>query len=132
LLFIVTSCTEKQTVLIDNGVEQIKVKAEIADTPEKRGLGLMYRDKLKETSGMFFVFDNEGTYSFWMKNTLIPLDIIFISGNFEIVDIIKAEPCTEDPCEKYEPEKSAKYILEVNKDFTTKNNIKVGNKITIK
>ena len=56
-----------------------------------------------------------------MKNTLIPLDIIFISQNLEIVDIIYAEPCEEDICNSFIPRETAKYILEVNGNFTIEN-----------
>ena len=66
-----------------------------------------------------------------MKNTLIPLDMIFISKESEIVDIKYAVPCREDPCAKYSPAKPAKYVLEVNGNFTIKNSIKIGDKIVI-
>lgn len=131
LIFLVflTSCTKYETILIDTGEQEIEVKAEIADTPEKRERGLQFRKHLDENSGMLFSFNVDASYSFWMKNTLIPLDIIFISKDFDIVEIIHAEPCEEEPCEKYDTEKYSRYILEVNSNFTTNNNIKVGDKI---
>ena len=91
----------------------------------------MFRESLKENSGMFFTFDNDATFNFWMKNTLIPLDIIFISKDYIIVDIIQAEPCVEDPCESYKTTEMSRYVLEVNKDFTTINSIEVGDRIII-
>ena len=131
LIFLVflTSCTKYETILIDTGEEKIEVKAEIADTPEKRERGLQFRKHLDENAGMLFTFNNDATYSFWMKNTLIPLDIIFLSKDFIIVEIIHAEPCEEEPCETYSTEKYSRYILEVNGNFTIKNNIKVGDRI---
>lgn len=131
-LIFLTSCTKYETIFIDNGQEKIKIRAEVADTQEKREMGLMLRESLKENSGMFFVFDNEATYNFWMKNTLIPLDIIFISKEFNIVEIIYAEPCEEEPCESYKTSEPAKYVLEVNGKFTERNGIAAGNKVTIK
>jgi len=131
-LVILTSCSSQKTVLIDNGTGNIVVNVEIADDDEERAQGLMFREFLDEKNGMFFVFDDDDFYSFWMKNTLIPLDMIFISENFEIVDIIYAEPCKTDQCESYKPAKPAKYVLEVNGNFTIKNNIEIGNKIIIK
>ena len=131
-LILLTACTKYETIFIDNGEEKIKIKAEIADTQEKRERGLMFRESLKENSGMFFTFDNDATFNFWMKNTLIPLDIIFISNDLNIVDIVHAEPCTEEPCKSYKTSKPARYVLEVNGNFTTKNNIEVGDKIIIK
>ncbi|MCH8003072.1 MAG: DUF192 domain-containing protein [Nanoarchaeota archaeon] len=130
-LIILTSCSKQSVVLVDNGVGNIIVNVEIADSLEERSSGLMFREFLDENSGMLFVFDDEDYYSFWMKNTLIPLDIIFISENLEIVDIIYAEPCREDSCKSYKPIKPAKYVLEVNGNFTIKNDVKIGNKIVI-
>lgn len=134
LVFLVflTSCKEYNTILIDNGVEEIKIKAEVANTKEKKGRGLMFRESLDEDSGMFFIFDSRSYYTFWMKNTLIPLDIIFISSSLDIVDIVYAEPCEEEPCESYKSKRPAKYVLEVNGNFTVRNNIEVGNRIIIK
>ena len=133
LVFLVflTSCTKYETIIINNGEGEIEVKAEIADTQEKREKGLMFRESLKENSGMFFNFDTDATFNFWMKNTLIPLDIIFISKYFNIVEIIHAEPCTEEPCESYKTTEMSRYVLEVNQNFTLKNNIEVGDKIIV-
>ena len=131
LLIFLTSCTKYETILIDNGIEEIKVKAEIADTQEKREMGLMGREHLGENKGMFFAFDADGTYNFWMKNTLIPLDIIFISKDFKIVEVIHAEPCMEEPCETYKTSEYSRYVLEVNGNFTTRNEIEVGDEVVI-
>jgi len=131
LLVFLTSCTKYETILIDNGIEEIKVKAEVADTQEKKERGLMFRERLGENKGMFFAFDADGTYAFWMKNTLIPLDIIFISSDFKILEIFHAEPCEEEPCKSYQTTKYAKYILEVNGNFTTRNGIDVGDEVVI-
>ena len=130
-LVLLTSCAKYETIFIDNGVEKIKIKAEIADTQEKKERGLMGRERLGENKGMFFAFEHEGTYAFWMKNTLIPLDIIFISGDFKILEIFHAEPCAEEPCKSYQTTKYAKYILEVNGNFTTRNGIDVGDEVII-
>ena len=89
-LIFLTSCTKYNTIYIDNGAEEIKIKAEVADTQEKRERGLQFRKHLDENSGMFFVFGAYSDYSFWLKNTLIPLVIIFISKDFNIIYIIYA------------------------------------------
>jgi len=130
-LIFITSCTKYETIFIDNGVEKVEIKAEVADTDEKKERGLQFRKSLKENSGMFFVFGTDSTYNFWMKNTLIPLDIIFISNDLVIIDIIYAEPCVEEPCENYKTSEPSRFILEVNGNFTIRNNIKAGNRITI-
>ena len=117
-------------VLINNGKKIIGINAEIADDNKERIQGLMFREKLDGNSGMLFVFDDEDYQQFWMKNTIIPLDIIFIGKNFEIVDIKNAEPCRKEPCEVYASANPSKYVLEVNLDFASKNNIKIGDIVT--
>jgi uncharacterized protein len=111
-------------------VENVKIKVEIADSLEEKMQGLMNRESLGENEGMLFIFDDEDYYSFWMKNTLIPLEIIHIDENMEIVDIIHAVPCEEEPCESYKAIEMSKYVLEVNEGFSGKNNIRIGSKVS--
>jgi|SRR3989338_4804568 len=136
LLISLISCAKNpdknfEVISIDNGNGLIKINAEIADDEQEQMKGLMFREKLNENDGMFFVFENEQERTFWMKNTLIPLDIIFIGNNFEIVDIKNAVPCKGEPCALYKSSKPAKYVLEVNGDLTAKRGIMIGDKITL-
>jgi len=104
---------------------------ELAQTPEQRNRGLMFRNKLEENRGMLFVFDHEGVYSFWMKNTFIPLDIIWLNENKEVVYIEKnAQPCLEDKCPSFKPDKEAKYVLEINGGMVDKIGLKLGDYLT--
>lgn len=98
------------------------------DSEAQKMRGLMYRESLAWKSGMLFIFDKEAQYSFWMKNMLIPLDIIWIDSNKKIVDITQdALPCKgQAACESIIPVAGAKYVLEVNSGFTDKNQIKIG------
>ncbi len=128
LLLVLNGCDYKY-VIIDNGKEQIRVDVEVANNERERMQGLMFRESLEENTGMLFVFEQKAKYAFWMKNTLIPLDVIFIDENFNIIDIIYAIPCKEDPCKRYIPKKESLYVLEVNGNFTANNEISVGNKI---
>ena len=137
LLIFLISCAKNfnknfSEISIDNGKNLIKLNVEIADDNEKRMKGLMFREKLNDNEGMLFVFDNEQNQTFWMKNTLIPLDIIFIDKDFRIVGIKNAFPCKEDLCSLYKSLKPAKYVLEVNGNLTIKNEIEVGNRIILK
>ncbi len=109
LLFIV-GCSSQPYVVI--GDERINV--EVADEAPEMMRGLMYREELCEDCGMIFVFDADREHSFWMKNTLIPLEMIFINSAGVVVDVLSAEPCTIDPCEHYTPKDKAKYVVEVN------------------
>lgn len=120
-----------EIISIDKGKELIKIIAEVADDNDERTNGLMFRENLNENEGMLFVFGNEEYQTFWMKNTLIPLDMIFIDENFEIVDIKNAAPCKEEPCALYKSAKPAKYVLEVNGNLTAKKNIKIGDIIIV-
>lgn len=104
---------------------------EIADTPEERQLGLMNRQELPESSGMLFIFQQPGQYKFWMKNTLIPLDMIWINDQNKIIDIKQATPCTTDPCPTYGPSEFSSYVLELNSGISQKYKINIGDTVKI-
>lgn len=92
-------------------------KVEIAADDVSRQQWLMLREKLDEDKWMIFVFDEEWTHSFWMKNTLIPLDMIWINENnweFRVVDIKTAEPCVTEKCDVYTPGWKSRFVLEIN------------------
>jgi len=112
--------------------DSVTVAVEVADNYEALQRGLMFRTNLSENSGMLFVFPDESPRVFWMKNTLIPLDMIHISENGTVVDIIMATPCAHDPCPTYPSTKASKYILEVNAGFATNHGILIGTIATIK
>lgn len=87
---------------------------EIAATPDEQARGLMFRDELPADGGMLFIYDQEAPRSFWMKNTRIPLDILFFDGERRLVNWHTAEPCRADPCRGYSSEGPAQYVLELN------------------
>jgi uncharacterized membrane protein (UPF0127 family) len=102
---------------------------ELARTPEEQSRGLMERLSLAKDSGMLFVFPNDGVYSFWMKNTQIPLDIIWLDSNRSIVFIKRnAQPCGTEECSTINPGKNAKYVLEVNAGVSDRIGLKEGDK----
>lgn len=109
----------------------IKVKAEIADSPEEITTGLMFRESLPKNRGMLFVFPDSATRNFWMKNMLIPLDMLFISENMTIAKVHHAVPCVSEPCPLYNSERPVKYVLEVNGNFTGNAGIREGGKIKL-
>ncbi len=103
-----------------------------AKTPEEISKGLMFYKQLEKNKGMLFVFKKEGVYPFWMKNTLIPLDIIWIDENNKIVFIKNnAEPCKELNCENINPKVNAKYVLEINAGISKNIGLKIGDKAII-
>jgi len=116
---VITSQTGEHTVLVER-----------VSSPEDQAQGLMFRSFLDDNEGMFFVFPHEQNLSFWMKNTLIPLDIIFIDSSGKILNIEEAVPCEKDPCEKYSSTAPAQYVLEVNKGYSKEKEIKPGDYLT--
>lgn len=105
----------------------VTLDIEVADGEEERMRGLMDRINLPDNAGMLFIFPNEEPRSFWMKNTFISLDIIYINSQMEIVSIQKyTQPKTTYSIPS---EKPAMYVLEVNAGFTDKNGISPGDKI---
>lgn len=120
------SCTTEREIIIQTSSEEITMVVEIANTIEERAVGLMYRTAMEEDQGMLFVFEDTKERSFWMKNTKIPLDILFFDENGIIVDIKENfQPCVADPCDHYYS-KPARYALEVNAGFVEENGIVVG------
>jgi uncharacterized membrane protein (UPF0127 family) len=99
------------TVAYPNGT---RILAELADTEEKRARGLMFREQLASDRGMLFVFSEPGQWVFWMKNTKIPLDILWLDSKKKIVDLVENMPrCLGEPCLQYQPAYEASYALEV-------------------
>ncbi len=104
------------------------VKAEVAKTQGDRERGLMYRADLASDEGMFFVFDEEGKYPFWMKNVNFPIDIVWINSDMRVVGIQTAMPCTTH-CREYVSNYPARYVLEVPAGFAVEKGIKIGSRI---
>lgn len=102
-------------------------QVELADTAAEREQGLMNRQELAPDAGMLFIFPQEDFYNFWMKDTLMPLDIIWLDENKKIVAINKnAPPCQTNNCPQYSPEAPALYVLEVNAGTAERLNLKKG------
>jgi uncharacterized membrane protein (UPF0127 family) len=107
----------------------INIPAEMATTSQQHQRGLMFREKLDAKAGMLFVFEQLQPLNFWMKNTKIPLDIIFFDKNGDFVNALTMEPCTAAPCPTYKAAALSSYALEVNKDYRTTHKIGTGWKI---
>lgn len=104
-----------------------KIDIEIADTDYKRQLGLMYRETMDEYQGMLFLFPLETFQSFWMRNTILSLDIIFVNSNKEIVNIHKNTTPFSD--KSYPSTAPSLYVVEVIAGFTEKHGINPGDRI---
>jgi len=118
-----------QLVFIKNGTNSaIKmIQIEIADNEAARNQGLMWRQHMSEDDGMLFIFDKQEPLTFWMKNTYIPLDMVFADKAGKIVDIYQeATPLSEASIPSGKP---AKYVIEVNGGFCATYGVGVGDKI---
>jgi uncharacterized membrane protein (UPF0127 family) len=90
----------------------------------------MFREDLDPNRGMLFIFEEEGVYPFWMKNTLIPLDIIWIDKSKTVVFISKNTlPCEQEPCPTINPRKKAKYVLELCGGTADRIGLKAGDRL---
>jgi uncharacterized membrane protein (UPF0127 family) len=100
---------------------------ELADTDEKRTLGLMFRDSMPDDQGMLFIFPGETRRSFWMKNTRIPLDIFYFDSNLALVSVAEnTPPCRTRRCPAYPSDGPAKYVLELNAGKAAELGVKAG------
>lgn len=135
ILFLLAACASykslEQIVAIQTASGNYSIRAEIAQTPAEQSNGLMYRDSLDENTGMLFVFERVEPVAFWMKNTRIPLDIIFVNASGSIVNIVTAQPCIEEPCEQYRSDGAVKYVLEVNGGYAARQGIRAGDIVVL-
>src|SRR3982750_960925 len=114
----------KATVTIDTGERQLAFSVELALTPADQNRGLMFRPSLGAAEGMLFVFDQQSVHTFWMKNTLIPLDMLFIDKDRLIVGIVEnAEPQTEPGRSVGKP---SQYVLEIGGGLSGKLGLRAG------
>ena len=120
-----TFSNEKIDVSIYN--KNITFNVEVAKTIEERRTGLMYRKKLLNNEGMLFIFPHEKIIQLWMKNTYIPLDVIFISENKVIVDIKKNMEKLSETIVKSKVK--SRYALEFNAGLINKLDIEIGDKV---
>jgi len=87
---------------------------ELAETADKQALGLMFRDELPDDHGMLFLFPVEAMRGFWMKNTRIPLDIMYFDAELRLINVQTAKPCRTQRCPVYPSTAPARYVLELN------------------
>ncbi len=117
-------------VVLNTGKGKSTVNIEIADTFDQRKRGLMFRPTLADGHGMFFVFPRQEKLDFWMKNTLIPLDMVFIDGNYKVVNVAKnVQPCETMNCAVYSSTRPAQYVLEINGGAADKYGLVPGDKV---
>ncbi len=116
-----------RVVVETSGGARHVVRVELARTDPERARGLMFREKLDADAGMLFLFDGSEDHGFWMKNTLIPLDMVFIADDGRIVGIVeRAEPRTTTLRSVGAP---SRYVLEVNGGWCAAHGVKAGDRV---
>jgi uncharacterized membrane protein (UPF0127 family) len=125
------ACGRDGPTAVVHGTERapVSVQLEVANTPADRERGLMYRRSLPENGGMLFIFPEETDLSFWMKNTLIPLDMLFIARDGRIVGIHPdAVPLSLAPISVGAP---SAYVLEVNGGWAARHGVRAGDQVEL-
>ena len=128
LVLLIKPTKQQSTPAIDITLKDETFSLEIAKSAIQKSRGLSNRNSLCPNCGMIFIYRIESIYPFWMKNTLIPLDIIWIDKNGTIVDIIQGKP---NNLSILTPKSPALYIIELNKDTSTNLNLNIGDYIQI-
>ena len=107
-------------------------KVDIADTRDKQALGLMFRESMAADHGMLFIFPTEAPRSFWMKNTRIPLDIMYFDEDFKLVSIsADTPPCRASRCPSYPSAAPAMYVLELNAGTASELGVGLGDRLVV-
>ena len=114
--------------ILPNGT---KIQLEVAQTPKQQEIGLMYRTSLPDNQGMLFKFPSAQPVKFWMKNTLIPLDMVFIHNGVVKYIQTSAPPCTSEPCPSYGPNTLIDSVIELRSKRATELGLKVDDSIKI-
>ena len=105
---------------------------ELARVPEEQAQGLMFRESLPDRTGMLFLFPENAPHHFWMKNTMIPLDMIWMDEAGKVLFISAGTPpCKADPCPTYGPDGPARTVLEIAGGMAKKEGVLVGVKLRI-
>lgn len=108
-----------------------EIQLEVARTPSEQAMGLMYRKSLPKNRGMLFPFNPPQPVNFWMKNTLIPLDMVFLHKGVVKAIATNVPPCTSDPCPTYGPGTTIDQVIELRGGRASELGLKVGDRVTI-
>ena len=122
--------TAKPAVIFHTEVGEMQVAVEVADTPAGRAKGLMYRDSMPADAGMVFIFPKDDDHVFWMKNTHIPLDMIFVTRGLTVAGVVaNAEPLTET---SRMVGAASRYVIEVNGGWAAAHGVVAGTPVVFR
>ncbi|MEA3458547.1 MAG: DUF192 domain-containing protein [Candidatus Thermoplasmatota archaeon] len=131
------NANEKKSAVVTfspNNSTPVVITCEVASSPKQISKGLMYQEKLSEGEGMLFVFDSPRNVSYWMKNVLMPLDIIFLDESCTVINIEEAEVETnvsDDELKRYHSASPAKWVVEINQGICNSYGIEKGTEVSI-
>lgn len=129
LASLLAGCARAEHTVELNGQEFV---VELALTRDEQAMGLMFRESMPDNAGMLFVFPSEAVRSFWMKNTRIPLDILYFDDDLRLVSMAeRARPCTVQRCPSYPSEGQARYVLELNAGKARELGLKPGDELIL-
>lgn len=129
VIYFVIGCFPLERVCFNDAC----LRVELASTPQERSQGLMFRHFLPRSRGMLFIFNKDDYWAFWMKNTYVPLDMIWLDTTRRVVHIVKnARPVRGDVIAHYVSAIPARYVVEAHTGFCEKNNIRLGDKARFK
>lgn len=127
---LLTGCTGSGAPWVE--VKGHRYEVELALDDEARQRGLMFRDQMDANRGMLFVFEREEAQAFWMRNTRIPLDILYFDGALRLVSVAAgAPPCTTQTCPSYPSEGPARFVLELNAGHARRLGLAPGDVLTV-
>lgn len=113
--------------------QNFEVGVEVASEKAQREQGLMHRTHLDENRGMLFIFPDQAVRGVWMKNTLLALDVLFLTGDGRIVTMLRnLQPCRSLSCPTYDSQLPARYMLELNAGFIDRHQVKTGQRVHIR
>jgi uncharacterized protein len=123
------SASPALSIRTDDGTVSLDVQ--VADTPAERRTGLMGRESLSPYDGMVFVWEEPVVSTFWMKDTLIPLSIAFWDEGGRIISILDMDPCIEDPCPTFGPDKPFVGAVEVDRGAFERHGVLLGDTVEL-
>ena len=130
LMIIATGCMSAEPQVVLNGQ---RYTVELALEPKDQALGLMFRDELPADRGMLFIFPDQRMRSFWMKNTRIPLDILYFDDQLRLVSVAEnARPCRTPVCSGYPSAGPARYVLELNAGEAARLGVQPGDELELR
>ncbi len=132
-LLLCCSCGKKRpTAVFSSSAGHRQVFLELVETEQEKAQGLMFRNRLEDDHGMLFIYHKDVKPSFWMKNTFLSLDILFLAKDGTLVDIFEqVPPCPMKPCPTYTPSVLCRYVLEVKGGYAAQYHIRKGDRVEL-